>query len=196
MIKGVKSHHFCSSSVLSTLKRGEDIQGIAPREKDYGGCPRIHLTTVSYYNNVLNVSLWMPQRGRNWKFVSVVALLLLSKIQWEFVTVNFMYPLDWAMACPGIGSNIFWMCLWMCFWMRWACESWAGCNRLFSLMWCGSVVKNPPTSAGDMGSVPGSGRSPGKGNDNPLQYSCLGNPRDRGAWWATVHGVAKESDMS
>ena len=45
--------------------------------------------------------------------------------------------------------------------------------------------------AGDMGSIPGSGRSPGEGNDNPLQYSCLENPLDRGAWQATVHGVAK-----
>ena len=42
-----------------------------------------------------------------------------------------------------------------------------------------------------MGSIPGSGRSPGGGHDNPLQYSCLENPMDRGAWWATVHGVAK-----
>ena len=48
---------------------------------------------------------------------------------------------------------------------------------------------------GDMGSVPGSGRSPGGGNGNPLQYSCLENPVDRGAWWATVHGVT-ESDMT
>ena len=55
----------------------------------------------------------------------------------------------------------------------------------------GSTVKNPPANAGDMGSIPGSGRSPGGGNDNPLQYSCLGNPMDRGAWLATVHGVAK-----
>ena len=55
----------------------------------------------------------------------------------------------------------------------------------------GSVVKNLPANAGDMGSIPGSGRSPGEGNDNPLQYSCLGNPMNRGAWWATVHGVAK-----
>ena len=58
----------------------------------------------------------------------------------------------------------------------------------------GSVVKNPPASAGDagdLGSIPGSGRSPGEGNGNPLQYSCLGNPMDRGAWGATVHGVAK-----
>ena len=46
----------------------------------------------------------------------------------------------------------------------------------------GSVVKNPPANAGDMGSTPGSGRSPGEGNGNPLQYSCLGNPMDRGAW--------------
>ena len=55
----------------------------------------------------------------------------------------------------------------------------------------GSVVKNPPANAGDMGSFPGSGKSPGEGNGNPFQYSCLGNPTDRGAWWATVHGVAK-----
>ena len=55
----------------------------------------------------------------------------------------------------------------------------------------GSVVKNPPASAGDMGLIPGLGRCPGIGNGNLLQYSCLGNPMDRGAWWATVHGVAK-----
>ena len=46
-------------------------------------------------------------------------------------------------------------------------------------------------NVGDLGSVPGSGRSPGEGNDYPLQYSGLENPMDRGAWWATVHGVAK-----
>ena len=56
------------------------------------------------------------------------------------------------------------------------------------------VVKNPPVNAGDardMGLIPGSGRSPGGGHGNPLQYSCLENPMDRGAWQATVHGVAK-----
>ena len=52
-----------------------------------------------------------------------------------------------------------------------------------------SVVKNPPANAGDMGSVPGLGRSPGGWHGNPLQYSCLDNPKDRGAWWITVHGV-------
>ena len=58
-----------------------------------------------------------------------------------------------------------------------------------------SAVKNLPLNAGDEGSVPGSGRSPGEGNGNPFQYSCLENPMDRGAWWVMVHGVT-ESDMT
>ena len=56
------------------------------------------------------------------------------------------------------------------------------------------MATNLPASAGDMrdlGSIPGSGRSPGLGHNNPLQYSCLENPTDRGAWWAIVHRVAK-----
>ena len=53
------------------------------------------------------------------------------------------------------------------------------------------MVKDPPAHVGDTGSIPGSGRPPGEGNGNPLQYSCLENPMDRGAWWATVHGAAK-----
>ena len=56
------------------------------------------------------------------------------------------------------------------------------------------MLKNPLANSGDIrnrSSIPGSGRSPGDGNGNPLQYSCLENPRDRGAWWATVHGVPK-----
>ena len=61
---------------------------------------------------------------------------------------------------------------------------------------CSSVVKNPPANAGDVNSIPRSGRSPGKRYDNPLQYSRLGNPTDRGAWWATVLGVTKELDVT
>ena len=53
----------------------------------------------------------------------------------------------------------------------------------------GSVVKNPPASVGEMCWIPGSGKSPGKGNGNPLHYPCLGNPMDRGAWEATAHQV-------
>ena len=60
----------------------------------------------------------------------------------------------------------------------------------FSLKVC-NAVKNLPDSVGDMSSIPGSGRSPGEGNGSPLQYSCLENPMDRGAWWATVCEVAK-----
>ena len=55
----------------------------------------------------------------------------------------------------------------------------------------GSVVKNTPANVGDMGLIPGSGRSPEGGTGNPLQYSCLENAMDRGAWWATVHGVTR-----
>ena len=56
-------------------------------------------------------------------------------------------------------------------------------------------VKNPPANATDAGWIPGSGRSPEEGNGNPCQYSCLGNPMDIGALWATVHGMA-ELDMT
>ena len=56
--------------------------------------------------------------------------------------------------------------------------------------------KESATTAGDVGSVPGSGRSPGKRNGNPHQYSCLENPMDRGMWWATVDGVAKQLDTT
>ena len=55
----------------------------------------------------------------------------------------------------------------------------------------GSVGKESACNAGDPGSIPGSGKSPGGGNGNPLQYSCLGNLMDREAWWPTVYGVAK-----
>ena len=58
------------------------------------------------------------------------------------------------------------------------------------------VVKNLPANAGDSKDkdlIPGLGRSPGGGNGNPVQYGCLENPMDRGAWWATVHGVAKST---
>ena len=61
------------------------------------------------------------------------------------------------------------------------------------------VVKNPPAKTGDvrdLGSIPGLGRSPGEGNGNSLQYSCLENPMDRGAWQATVHGITEELDTT
>ena len=72
---------------------------------------------------------------------------------------------------------------------------------MYIFVWASQVallVKNPPAKAGDIrdvGSIPGSGRSPGEGHINPLQYSCLENPIDREAWWATVHRVS-ESDTT
>ena len=71
------------------------------------------------------------------------------------------------------------------------CHKWASQVAL--------VVKNPLANAGDIrdaGSVPGLGRYPGERHGNPLQYSCLENPMDRGAWWATVHGGHKELDTT
>ena len=58
------------------------------------------------------------------------------------------------------------------------------------------MVKNPPANAGDASLIPGLGKSPGEGDSNPLQYSCLGSLIDRGAWQATVYGVSKESDVT
>ena len=60
----------------------------------------------------------------------------------------------------------------------------------------GSEVKASASNARDLGLIPGLGRSPGDGNGNPLQYACLENPMDRGAWWAAVYGVAQELDMT
>ena len=62
---------------------------------------------------------------------------------------------------------------------------------LYNIFPVGSYGKASAYNAGDWGSIPGSGRSPGEGNGNPLQHSCLENPMDRGAWWTTVRGVAK-----
>ena len=63
--------------------------------------------------------------------------------------------------------------------------------QIFMLFLSSSAVKNPPANAGNSTSILGLERSPGEGNGHPLQFSCLGNPMERGAWWATVHGVAK-----
>ena len=68
---------------------------------------------------------------------------------------------------------------------------------LYQLSYLGSpVVKNPPTNVRNEGSIPGLRRSPGEGHGNLLQYFCLENPTDRGAWQATVHGVTKELDLT
>ena len=84
-------------------------------------------------------------------------------------------------------------------------KAFQGCGDiLYHLLMLGAsqgerVVKSPPANAGDLrdsGLTPGLGRSPGGGHGNPLQYSCMENPKDRGAWWATVHGVTKSQSRS
>ena len=69
--------------------------------------------------------------------------------------------------------------------------SWISILIIIKSTFGGSEVKNLPTNARDVGLILGLGRFPGEGNGNPLQYSCLGNPMNRGTWWATVHGLAK-----
>ena len=74
-----------------------------------------------------------------------------------------------------------------------ACVLWVGIDN--GLPWWLSG-KESTCNVGDVGSIPGLRRSPGDGNGHPLQCSCLGNPRDRGAWWATVHGAPTELDSA
>ena len=76
---------------------------------------------------------------------------------------------------------------------QYRCIFWSLANKHRKPRWLSG--KESVFNEGDVGLIPGSARSPGEGNGNPLQYSCLENPMDRGAWWATVHRVAKESDM-
>ena len=106
----------------------------------------------------------------------------LSAIQGGALRHRPYWPLDLGFQFLELGENEFWLL-----------------KPKLSLMvfvWQsgfpgGSEVKVSASNAGDLGSIPGSGISPGEGNGNPLQYSCLENPMDGGAWWATVHGVAK-----
>ena len=82
-----------------------------------------------------------------------------------------------------LDSNVLWLRMFIIrLWVRKFCPG-------------GSEVKASVCNAGDLGSIPGSGRSPAEGNGNPLQYSWLENPMDGGAWWATVHGVAKSRTL-
>ena len=82
-----------------------------------------------------------------------------------------------------------------------AWPGWAVSISMLPLTWLvlrfpgGSDGKASAQNAGDQGSIPGLGRSPGEENGNPLQYSCLGNSMDGGAWWATVHGIAKSRTL-
>ena len=103
---------------------------------------------------------------------------------WSLILAHKRKLLNFLELCiPAVKYNfvVAQSCLTLCDPMDWASQA-------------ALVIKNPPTNARDVryaGSIPGSGRSPGEGNGNPLQYSCLEKPMDRGAWQPTVHGVTK-----
>ena len=93
-----------------------------------------------------------------------------------------------ASVCEGliaVTSCLYWKDQATFFFLHWQYQVWGG--------GASQVIpgKGSPASAENAGSIPGSGRSPGEGNGNPLQHSCLGNPMDREDWWATVHGITK-----
>ena len=126
----------------------------------------------------------------NWDYFP----LPLYKSSWpsrifRVVLGTWIYPLPWMptswIKVPSCSTSI---CLSSIgFWVA-SNQIWV-LLELQHLLWLNG--KEPACQAWDEDSIPGSGRSPGEGNGNPLQYSCLGNPTDRGAWWAAIHGVAK-----
>ena len=111
-------------------------------------------------------------------------LVCLQILSWVSKNLKFNQNscMSWSWLCMDQTLNLLQFIPWMHFW---------GYLVYSSGFPAGSEVKASASNARDPGSIPGSGRSPGEGNGNPLSYSCLENPIDGGAWWATVHGVAK-----
>ena len=110
-----------------------------------------------------------------------------SSVKWAVVTVSLAFSgLWWSMMISFLSYSSFSCCLLFKL----------SCSLVYSGFPFGSDGDDSACNARDLGSIPGSGRSPGEGRGNPLQYSCLGNPMDRGDWWGTVHRAANESDRT
>ena len=135
-------------------------------------------TLSTLFHHILNSVLWLSSFTLSWK------LIFLSSLPSE-IHVDILILGDHSSVVQPLRSVSF--------------RTWAFFMHVCILRGFpgGSVVKNPPANArniGDSGWIPGLGRSSGGGNGNSLQYSWLENPMDRGVWWVTVHGVAKELD--
>ena len=129
----------------------------------------------------------------------MIHVLTRSKVYHLFASLHFLNYFHFCfhhyrLALLSITSYITDCCFYTCFWTSW---DW---NKDTLLLCCGfpggSVVENTPANAGDAGSIPGLGRSPGGWKGNPLQHSGLKNPMDWGAWWAAVHEVKKRWTMT
>ena len=115
----------------------------------------------------------------SWNELNVVLLLLRNFEKKKYRTSYWQSP---SAVWPLLFTDL----------LLWICSVFIKIHQCIWSFLGGSVVKNVPASAGDPSSTSGSGRSPGGGHGNPLQYSCLENPMDRGAWQAAVHEVEKE----
>ena len=163
----IQNDHLC----LLTPREGgkEECVGTAP-DSYWSFSPHCSLSSVPNCPQ-----LW--QQTLHWDSVSATVFVTAFK---STAINNILFSL-WTLARKFI-TVIHFIHLW--------------CSEYSTPYWCWLSGKQSTCQAGDGSSIPGSGRSPGKGNGNPPQYSLLGNPMDRGAWWPTVHRVAQDSDMT
>ena len=151
--------------------RSEDV---SLSEVPYGPFQQKWPQLFCLYHTPCHVTALLPS-----EVLSIIAYL---ELRWWHVLDNGMWQKEQSVI-PSWASPFL-------------CSGSRACSSLLEGFPGGSVVKNPSANAGGAGSISGSGRSPGKGNGNSLQYSCQRNPLDRGAWWAAVHEFAKELDTT
>ena len=146
----------------------------------------------------------MIKHMHTWVYMHTNILCTVINISMYICIKYRSYIFVYKYVCVYLCTCIYNIQVWLNYWNLWVSK-----NKIIKYWWKNicifNVTKRLPwwlsskelaCNAWDSGSIPGLGRSPGGGNGNPLWYSCLRNPLDRGAWWATVHGVAKEFNMT
>ena len=164
------------AAVVATQERGPECSGGQAHKQHTPGTPTSPPNTAcsECLTNKQSRFLFLPVKSNS------------SQVKWSLP--YFFRALSEFFCLPAISPP--WLSLEISWWAFQFPYAWApGFPH-------GSVVENQPDNARNVGSIPGSGRSPREGNGNPLQHSCLGNPMDRGAWQGTIHGVAEESDTT